>query len=42
MDNKFILTPLSECVSEFVTYPLDYIKTHIQINKGKLSLSSLY
>jgi len=41
MDNKFILAPLSACVSESVTYPLDYIKTHIQINKGKLSLSDI-
>ena len=41
MDNKLILAPFSACVAEFVTYPLDYIKTHIQINKDKLSLSNI-
>ena len=41
MDNKFILAPFSACIAESVTYPLDYIKTHIQINKNKLSLSEI-
>ena len=32
--DKVILTQISACIAETMTYPIDYIKTHLQVNKG--------
>lgn len=42
MDYKFIYIPFSACVAETVTYPIDYVKTRIQVNKKNISFTNIF
>ena len=33
--DKIFLVQVSACLAETVTYPIDYTKTLLQVNKGK-------
>ena len=42
MDYNFIYIPFSACVAETVTYPIDYVKTRIQVNKNNVSFMNIF
>ena len=39
---KLILVQSSACIAETITYPIDYIKTLIQINKTNQSFITIF
>ena len=42
MNYNFIFIPFSACVAETVTYPIDYVKTRIQVHKSKISFMNIF
>ena len=38
---KLILIQTSACIAETITFPIDYIKTLMRVNKNKVSFISI-